>query len=308
MKNPYVPNVATIKSIRQEVCGPRPIKTFHVEFDDPALRESFIFNSGQTAMVSVLGTGESMLAISSPSTRKGYLDFSVMKSGGKNTTALHDLEVGDQVGVRGPYGNWFPLDEWRGKNLIFIGGGIGQAPLRSVYTNVLDRRTEFGDILIIYGARTSADLAFVEELEDLEKRDDVELRLCLDWKFGDGGKLLQEAEPGWTVINVDKPECTQEKDSMCTRFTCFVPELLLVTSPSPDNSIALTCGPPIMIKFVIDNLVKLGFQPDQIYTTLEMRMKCGIGKCGRCNIGNLYVCKDGPVFSYEQLQSIQGER
>jgi sulfhydrogenase subunit gamma (sulfur reductase) len=308
MKNPYVPNIATIKSIRQEVCGPRPIKTFHVEFDDPALRKSFIFNSGQTAMVSVLGTGESIFAISSPSTREGYLEFSVMKSGGKNTTALHDLEVGDQVGVRGPYGNWFPLDEWQGKNLIFIGGGIGQAPLRSVYMNVLDRRAEFGNILIIYGARTSDDLAFVEELEDLEKRDDVEIRLCLDWKFGEGGKLLQEAEPGWTVINVDKPECTLEKDSMCTRFTCFVPELLLMRSPSPDNSIALTCGPPIMIKFVIDNLVKLGFQPDQIYTTLEMRMKCGIGKCGRCNIGNLYVCKDGPVFSYQQLQSIQGER
>jgi len=308
MNNPYVPNVATIKSINQEVCGPRPIKTFRVEFDDLALRKSFSFISGQTAMVSVLGTGESMFAISSPSTRKGYLDFSVMKTGGKNTTALHDLEVGDQVGVRGPYGNWFPLDEWRGKNLIFIGGGIGQAPLRSVYMNVLDRRAEFGDILIIYGARTSADLAFIEELEDLEKRDDVELRLCLDWKFGEGGKLLQEAEPGWKVINVDEPECTQEKDSMCTRFTCFVPELLLVTSPSPDNSIALTCGPPIMIKFVIDNLVKLGFQPDQIYTTLEMRMKCGIGKCGRCNVGNLYVCKDGPVFSYDQLQSIQGER
>ena len=110
------------------------------------------------------------------------------------------------------------------------------------------------------------------------------------------------------MINTEKPECTLEEDSVCTRFTCFVPELVLVTSPAPGDSIALTCGPPIMIKFVIENLQKLGFGPDQIYTTLEMRMKCGIGKCGRCNIGNLYVCKDGPVFTLAQLNEVQGER
>jgi len=216
--------------------------------------------------------------------------------------------VGDTIGVRGPYGNSFPIEEWKGKNLMFIGGGIGQAPLRSVYTNAIDNRDQYGDILIIYGARTSQDLTFLNELEELEKRDDVDLRLCLDWKFGAEGKILEESEPGWKVINTERPECTLDEDSLCTRFTCFVPELVFVTSPDPENSIALTCGPPIMIKFVVENLLKLGFTPDQIYTTLEMRMKCGIGKCGRCNIGNLYVCKDGPVFTHEQLMNIEGER
>ena len=248
-----------------------------------------------------------MISITSSPTRKGYLEFSVMKLG-KVTTALHDLEVGDTIGVRGPYGNSFPIEDWKGKNVIFIGGGIGQAPLRSVYTNVLDRRDEFGEISIIYGARTSCDLAFISELEELEKREDVDLRLCLDWKFGPAGKILEEAEEGWKVINTEQPECTLDEDSLCTRFTCFVPELVLVTEPNPENSIALTCGPPIMIKFVIQNLLKLGFNADQIYTTLEMRMKCGIGKCGRCNIGNLYVCKDGPVFTHRQLMKVEGER
>ena len=307
MNNPYMPYPATIEDIREEVGGARPIKTFKVVFNEDELKDNFQYRSGQCAMLSLLGVGESMISITSPPTRKGYLEFSVMKLG-KVTTALHDMEAGDEIGVRGPYGNSFPIEEWKGKNLIFIGGGIGQAPLRSVYSNVLDRRDEYGDISIIYGARTSSDLAFIHELEELEKRDDVDLRLCLDWKFGPEGKILEEAEQGWKVINTERPECTLDEDSLCTRFTCFVPELVLVTEPSPENSIALTCGPPIMIKFVIENLLKLGFSAEQIYTTLEMRMKCGIGKCGRCNIGNLYVCKDGPVFTYQQLMSVEGER
>jgi len=308
MDNPYIPNPATVVEIRKEVGGPRPIKTFRFEFKDPKIRESFSFKQGQTAMISVLGVGESMFAISSPSTRKGYIECSVMNAGGKNTTALHQLEVGDTVGIRGPYGNHFPLDDWKGKNLIFIGGGIGQAPLRSVYMTALDRREEFGDILIIYGARTSADLAFKYELDDLEKREDVDLRLCLDWKFGPGGKIMKPAEAGWKVINTEEPACTLDEDSLCSKFTCFVAELVLVMAPSSENTIAMTCGPPIMIKFVVQNLANLGFSPDQIITTMEMRMKCGIGKCGRCNIGNLYVCKDGPVFSNEELKNVQGER
>lgn len=307
MTDHYMPHLATIDSIREEVGGLRPIKTFRVAFNDDQIKQEFQFRSGQCAMLSILGVGESMISITSSPTWKGYLEFAVMKLG-KVTNALHDLEEGDVIGVRGPYGNSFPLEEWKGKNLIFIGGGIGQAPLRSVYSNVLDNRNEYGNITIIYGARSSSDLAFIGELEKLEERDDVDLRLCLDWKFGPGGKILEEAEPGWKVINVDEPECTLDEDSLCTRFTCFVPELVLVSTPDPENTIAITCGPPIMIRFVIENLTKLGFTPDQIYTTLEMRMKCGIGICGRCNIGSHYVCKDGPVFSHEELMNIQGER
>jgi NAD(P)H-flavin reductase len=307
MSNTYLPHTATIEEIRNEVGGARAIKTFKVVFDDEEMKNNFDYLSGQCAMLSLLGIGESMISITSSPTRKGFLEFAVMKQG-KVTSALHDMEVGDSIGIRGPYGNHFPLEDWKGKDLIFIGGGIGQAPLRSVYTNALDNRDDYGDISIIYGARTSSDLAFMCELEELEKRDDVDLRLCLDWKFGAEGKILEEAEEGWKVINVEKPECTLDEDSLCTRFTCFVPELVLVTAPSPDNAIALTCGPPIMIKFVVDNLTQLGFTPDQIVTTMEMRMKCGIGKCGRCNIGNLYVCKDGPVFTHEELLTVKGER
>jgi NAD(P)H-flavin reductase len=198
---------------------------------------------------------------------------------GKVTTALHECEPGDVVGVRGPYGNNFDVDGWQGKNLVFIGGGIGQAPLRSLINYVVDNRKKYGKLDVIYGARSSKDLSYKQEFAELEKRKDVDVHLSID-----------VAEDGWK------------------NFVGFVPNNLLEVKPSPKNSIAITCGPPIMIKFVIQNLEKLGFTDDQIFTTLEMRMKCGIGKCGRCNIGNLYVCKDGPVFSYQQLKNIQGER
>jgi NAD(P)H-flavin reductase len=198
---------------------------------------------------------------------------------GKVTTALHELEPGDVVGVRGPYGNTFDVNGWKGKNLVFIGGGIGQAPLRSLINYVVDKRKNYGKLDVIYGARSSKDLSYKQEFDELEKRKDVNVHLSIDVK-----------ENGWK------------------KFVGFVPDNLLHVKPSPKNSVAITCGPPIMIKFVIQNLEKLGFTEDQIFTTLEMRMKCGIGKCGRCNIGNLYVCKDGPVFSYKQLKNIYGER
>jgi len=277
-----------------------------VRFINEEDRKTFSHKPGQCAIISLFGQGESMISITSSPTVVDYLEFAIMRVG-KVTTSLHELEIGDIIGIRGPYGNSFPVNDWKGKNMIFIGGGIGQAPLRSVYSYVLDNRDDYGEVLIVYGARTSCDLTFMDELVKMEKRNDVDLRLCLDWKFGPEGKKLEEAEPGWKVIDVEKPECTLDDNPTCTRFTCFVPELVLVKSPDPENSIALTCGPPIMIKFVVGNLLKLGFTPDQIYTTLEMRMKCGIGKCGRCNIGSTYVCVDGPVFNYKQIQEMPQE-
>ncbi len=303
--NPYKPDLAVIEDICQETTGPRAIKTFKVTFQDKNVKKNFTYKSGQTALVSMFGKGESMFCITSSPTKKGYLEFSVMRMG-KVTSALHDLEVGDVIGVRGPYGNDFPLNDWKGKNLVFIGGGIGQAPLRSVYLNALDNRKDFGDISIIYGARSSKDLSYKEEIYDFEKRKDVNTSLCLDWKFGENGMIDQEAEDGWYKIDMKAPEKTKAPKGT-TRFTGFVPQIVLVTKPSPKNTIAITCGPPIMIKFVVENLKKLGFNDDQIYTTLEMRMKCGIGKCGRCNIGSVYVCKDGPVFSYTQLEKMPKE-
>lgn len=307
--NPYLPVTAQITDIIEETEGPRAIRRVRVRLTDDDERKRFSHKPGQCAILSQFGKGESMISITSPPTLKGYLEFAVMRVG-QVTTSIHELEVGDVIGLRGPYGNGFPVDEWKGKDLIFIGGGIGLAPLRSVYSYVLDKREDYGDVSIVYGARTSCDLTFLDELEELEERDDVDLRLCLDWKFGPDGKIPEEAEPGWRVIDTEEPECTLDaldEGPLCTRFTCFVPELVLVTSPSPDNAVALTCGPPIMIKFVVQNLEKLGFDPEQIYTTLEMRMKCGIGKCGRCNIGKTYVCVEGPVFTYKEIQEMPQE-
>jgi NAD(P)H-flavin reductase len=276
--NPYIPWLAVIKDIRDEVIGERAIKTFQFSFADEKVQNDFTFTPGQCVMVSALGKGECMFAVSSSPTKKEYLEVSVMNLG-KVTGALHDCEPGDIIGVRGPYGNGFDVEGWKGKNIITVGGGIGQPPLRSLIWYILDNRKEYGDLDVVYGARTSNDLSFKKELIELEKRDDVRVHMSIDVK-----------EEGWT------------------RFVGFVPDNLLAVNPSPENTVAITCGPPLMIHFTIKNLLKLGFADEQIFTTLEMRMKCGIGKCGRCNIGDVYVCKDGPVFSYAQLKNMKGER
>jgi len=271
MNNPYIPEPANIADIRDEVLGERPIRTFKVTLQDG---RDFKQQPGQCAMLGILGIGESMISIASSPTKKGYLEFSIMKMG-KVTSALHACDPGDTISIRGPYGNGFPVNEWKGKNILTIGGGIGQAPLRPIVQYILDNRSDFGQLDIIYGARSSNDLCFKDELFELEKRDDVNVHLSIDAE-----------EPDWT------------------RFVGFVPNNLLKVKPVQENTIAITCGPVVMINYVIKNLLELGFTDQQIFTTLENRMKCGIGKCGRCNVGHLYVCKDGPVFSYATLKNL----
>ena len=277
-KNPYVPELAKITCVTQETEA-NDVKTFRVEFCNPSANEGFLYSPGQFAEVSVFGVGEVPISITSSPTQKGYLEFSVKRLG-QVTTALHYAAAGTVIGIRGPYGNTFPIDEMRGKNVLFIGGGIGLAPLRSLITYVLspEHRDEFGDVRIIYGARSSGDLVFKHELANWGSRDDVDL-----------------------VVTIDLPE-----DGWDGR-TGFVPAVLEEVAPCPLNTIAVTCGPPIMIKFVLPVLTELGFSPDGIVTTLEMRMKCGIGMCGRCNIGSKYVCRDGPVFTLRQLQKMPEE-
>ncbi|HHY39507.1 MAG TPA: hydrogenase [Clostridia bacterium] len=278
MRNPYLPDIARIEKIIQETAA-NDVKTFRVTFVDDEVRERFSYRPGQFSEISVFGVGEAPISITSSPTQKGYLEFSVKKMG-VLTTALHHSAEGDLIGIRGPYGNWFPVESMEGKNLVFIGGGIGLAPLRSLINYVLDdeNRGRFNDVTIIYGARSPGDLVFKWELEKWEKRRDIDFYLTVD--KGDAGWSGREG---------------------------FVPTVLMEVSPSPENAVTITCGPPIMIKFVIQNLLKLGFTPAQIVTTLEMRMKCGVGKCGRCNIGSKYVCKDGPVFTYEELQRMPQE-
>ncbi len=273
-QNPYIPEMATINRIIEETPN---IKSFQVVFNNPEKMKNFKFEPGQVGQLSVFGVGESTFVINTPPTRMEYLQFSVMKAG-EVTAALHDLYEGDQIGVRAPLGNYFPYEQMKGKNILFIGGGIGMAPLRTLILYMFDNRKDYKDITIIYGARTPKDLCYKEDIKEWESRKDVDLILTVDAEF-----------PGW-----DKK-------------VGFVPTVLKETAPRPDNTVAITCGPPIMIKFVLEGLAQLKFPDDQIITTLEKRMKCGIGLCGRCNIGHKYVCKDGPVFSLKQLRELPDE-
>jgi len=257
--NVYLPHIAVIEKIIEETPG---VRTFHFNFKDEKLREEFTFESGQFGECSVFGVGEAPFCISSSPTRRDHLEFAVQQAG-RVTNALHRLGVGAEIGFRGPYGNSFPLELLQGKNLVFVGGGIGLAPLRSLIWNVIDNREKYGNIGIIYGARSPADLCFGYDLDSWDKDKAVNM-----------------------VITVDRG------DESWTGRVGLVPKILEEVAPSAQNAVAIVCGPPIMIRFTFPALAKLGFTPEQMLTTLEKRMKCGIGKCGRCNIGNVYI----PVF------------
>jgi len=270
---PYLMKIADIIDEAPEV------KTFRLQFNDDQERQKFIFKSGQFAEYSVFGEGECTFCIASSPTRPDFIECTFRKAG-KVTTALSNLEIGDTIGLRGPYGNIFPVDEWKGKNLLFIAGGIALPPMRCVIWNCLDKREDYKDITIIYGARSVNDLVYKHELKEWQSREDIHLITTVD----PGGET-----PGW------KGEIG------------FVPSVLEKAAPSSENTVAIVCGPPIMIKYTFPVLEKLGFKGDVIYTTLENRMKCGIGKCGRCNVGKVFVCKDGPVFTLKQLKELPAE-
>jgi len=267
--NVYLPHIVVIDKITEET---PTIRTLHFNFKDEKLRQKFTFEAGQFAELSVFGIGEATFCISSSPTRNKHLECTVNRVG-RVTNALHRLSVGAEIGFRGPYGNSFPLNQLQDKNLVFVGGGIGLAPLRSLIWSVIDHREKYGNIDIVYGARRPADLSFRHDLH----------RWNLDKKVN-------------LVTTVDRGD-----DDWKGRVG-LVPAVLKDLGPSAKNTMAIVCGPPVMIRFTFPVLEKLGFTPDQMLTTLEKRMKCGIGKCGRCNIGNLYVCRDGPVFTYAQIK------
>ncbi|MGD0229160.1 MAG: FAD/NAD(P)-binding protein [Syntrophorhabdales bacterium] len=272
--NPYLPDLATVIDVIEETPN---IRSYRVVFDDREKMGHLTFEPGQVGQLSVFGAGESTFVINSPPTRMDYLQFSVMKAG-EVTAAIHDLYAGDKVGVRAPLGNWFPYDRMKGRNILFVGGGIGLAPLRTLILFMQDTRADYKDITIIYGARSYDDLCYKNDLRQWGESSDVELILTVD--ANSPGPPVREG---------------------------FVPTVLNEVAPRPDNTVAITCGPPIMIKYVLQNLATLGFTPEDIVTTLEARMKCGIGLCGRCNIGPRYICKDGPVFTLAQLKALDFE-
>jgi sulfhydrogenase subunit gamma (sulfur reductase) len=274
--NLYAPHLMRVDEIIDETIDTRTLK---LSFKDAGVAAKFDFKAGQFGEYSVFGAGECTFCIASSPTRKGYIECSFKKVG-RVTAEMRELNVGDTMGFRGPYGNSFPLEQMHGKSLVFIAGGIGLAPVRCVIQNALDLRDKFKDVTIVYGARSVGDLVYKRELEEWAARKDV--------------KLWQTVDPGG--------ETPAWKGQIG-----FVPNIVEKARPAAINAYAVVCGPPIMIKFTLPVLNKLGFKDDAIYTTLENRMKCGIGKCGRCNIGPVYVCKDGPVFSAAEIKKLPPE-
>lgn len=274
--NIYKPYLMEIEKIVEETPD---VRTFRLKFKNAAEAEAFSFKAGQFGEYSVFGEGESTFCVASSPTRKGYIECTFRKAG-RVTNSLANLEVGDTVGFRGPYGNTFPIEQWEGKNLLYIAGGIALPPMRCVIWNTLDLREKYKDITIVYGARSVNDLVYKHELKEWEERPDV--------------KLITTVDPGGQT-----PDWKGEIG--------FVPSVLEKAAPSSENTVAILCGPPVMIKFTMPVLKKLGFKDNDIYTTLENRMKCGFGKCGRCNVGKVFVCVDGPVFTYEQILTLPEE-
>ena len=269
-----IPKIAVITDVRQDTPD---IKTFRVVTPDG--KKPFDHKPGQCAMLSIPGVGEAMFSITCSPTQTEYMEFSIKKCGCV-TEWLHQAEPGQQITVRGPYGHPFPVDEdFVGHDMIFVAGGVGLAPLRSVINYCRYYKDRYGTIDIVYGSRSKDDLLDYKEIIDEWSQDaGVNVHLTID-----------REQEGWDG------------------HVGFVPNYVKELGFSTENKIAVLCGPPVMIKFTLAGLTELGFSKEQVYTTLELRMKCGIGKCGRCNVGNKYVCKDGPVFRLDQLDELPNE-
>ncbi|MDO9129537.1 MAG: FAD/NAD(P)-binding protein [Anaerolineales bacterium] len=262
---PYLGKLVAVKDLATE------IKLLRVELLNGGSQAFSAYQPGQFAFVSAFGFGEAPFGIANTPQRGPYLDFAVNRLGSV-TTGLHELGEGDMVGVRGPLGNWFPMHQFKGKNLIVLGGGIGGAPLRPVIQSVLDKRADYGHLTILWAARNPSLLVFTDEYDEWRAAPDTTLHLTVD-----------QADEKWD------------------RNVGLITQLLEKVAPSPENAITITCGPPIMIYYVTRLLEKMGFAAKNNYVTLEARMHCGMGKCGRCNLGAKLICVDGPVFNMAEV-------
>lgn len=264
--NPYQPYLARIVRIDRMVTDNY---LFTLRLLDDAYAAQFRQRPGQFVMLSVPGCGEAPISISSSPTRAGVLELCVRRVG-RLTSALYRLDSNDVVGVRGPYGNGFPVERIEGANLLLVAGGLGMAPLRSLLWYALDNRGRFEDITVMYGAKTPGDMLFREEFNSLVGRTDLNCLLTVD----------------------------RDNTGTWPNHVGLLPSLFDLTTVDPATTYAAVCGPPIVYRFVLERLLKLGFAKDRILMSLERRMKCGVGKCGHCSVGYKYTCIHGPIFTY----------
>jgi sulfhydrogenase subunit gamma (sulfur reductase) len=270
--NPMQPYLGTLVEVRDLA---NEIKIFRIQMQNGGSEAFADFKPGQFAFVSFFGLGEAPFGIANTPQRGPTLDFAINRLGSV-TTGLHELGQGDMVGVRGPMGNSFPMEEFKGKNLVVLGGGIGGAPLRPVIQYVLDHRSDYGNLTILWAARHPSLLVFTEEYAE--------------WRAAPNTSLH---------LTVDKP------DDKWDHNVGLITELLQKVAPKPEKAVTITCGPPIMIHYVSRSLAEMGFSPENNYVTLEARMHCGLGKCGRCNLGDKLICVDGPVFNMAQVLELK---
>ncbi len=271
--NVYQPSIAVLDEIRKEIVD---VKTFYWHFEDPKDQEAFrTFMPGQFAMVSIFGSGEMALSLPPSPTEERF--FFTSRRVGRVTAAMHALKPGDRFGVRGPYGNGFPMKDYYGRNLIVVAGGIGLIPLRSVIIYALYHREKYQKIQVFYGSRTPKELMYTENLKE--------------W----------QADPGFEChLSVDRADVTW-KDHVGVVGSLFKkPDVVMPV----ESTTVFVCGPPIMFRFVLADLKNIGYEDSNIVSTLERYMKCGVGKCGHCCIGVAYVCTDGPVFTLEQIHRL----
>ena len=266
IENPYLPHMARIVRIHRMVPDNY---LFQLRFADDAVVQNWEHRPGQFVELSVIGTGEAPISISSPPTRKGILELCIRRAG-RVTSALYRLPTNAMVGIRGPYGNGFPIQDIVNNDLLLAAGGLGMAPLRSLLWYALDNRDKFNRVILMCGAKTPADMLYREELVSLVDRTDM---TCL---------LTVDRDPTGTWKN----------------YIGLLPKLFDHAEIDPAHTFAAVCGPPVVYRFILERLLALGFPKDRILMSLERRMKCGVGKCGHCAVGYKYTCLHGPIFTY----------
>lgn len=269
----FQPNLARIERILPQINNHR---LFQLRFVDDDVARAFSHAPGQFVEVTALGVGEAPISISSPPTRPGIIEVCIRKAG-LVTSALFELQRGDHVALRGPFGKGFPLELLKGKDLLLVAGGLGMAPLRSLLQSVLDDRKNYGELVLMYGARNPDDILFKYELLGLMNRTDLKYLFSVD----------------------------EDEEGIWRQYVGVVTGLFGKVELNPDTTFCAMCGPPIMYRFVIQELLKREIHPDRILLSLERMMKCGLGKCGHCAIGEFYCCTDGPVFRYSEIEHIK---